>query len=63
MTLEQARAVTMLFGKYRGKTLGQICDSHPNYIRWLDTLDNLDPRLKEAVETVANEIVDEDDDV
>ena len=34
-TLEEARALALEFGKFRGHTLGQVADFEPTYIDWI----------------------------
>jgi len=35
VSVEEARATTVNFGKYKGDTLGNIYDSDPSYVEWL----------------------------
>jgi hypothetical protein len=37
MTPERALAFTMPFGRYKGRTLAEIQDQNPDYLRWLAT--------------------------
>jgi hypothetical protein len=41
----------LTFGRYEGKTIGEVARRHPDYVRWL--LDNvrLYPRLRRALAT------------
>lgn len=56
MTIEEARAVTMPFGKHKGKALGDIMaadEDGASYIQWLAELDDIKSKmLAEAVEVL-----------
>ena len=45
----RSEEVVIPFGKYRGKSLGEIADADLLYLDWLNGLDNLKPRLMKAV--------------
>ncbi|HSW42209.1 MAG TPA: J domain-containing protein [Patescibacteria group bacterium] len=52
-TLEAARAMTVVFGKFHGRTLGEIEDLEPSYVRWLARTITRDPDLLDAARVVA----------
>lgn len=52
MTLAQAEAVVIQFGKHKGKRLGDIADADLLYLDYLNGLDLRSPRLLEAVATI-----------
>lgn len=47
LTEETARAITLNFGKHKGKTLGELVDDEDSYINYL--FQNGEPRIKEAI--------------
>lgn len=52
-TLEAARAMTLVFGKFHGRTLGEIEDVEPSYVSWLARAITRDPDLLDAARVVA----------
>ncbi len=52
-TLEAARAMTLAFGKFHGRTLGEIEDAEPSYVNWLARAITRDPDLLDAARVVA----------
>jgi len=49
------KEVVITFGKYRGKTLGEIADADLLYLYWLNGRNGLKPeRLKDAVADICN---------
>jgi hypothetical protein len=52
-TLEAARAMTIAFGKFHGRTLGEIEDLEPTYVSWLARAITRDPDLLDAARVVA----------
>jgi hypothetical protein len=52
-TLEVARAMTIAFGKFHGRTLGEIEDLEPTYVSWLARAITRDPDLLDAARVVA----------
>jgi hypothetical protein len=51
--LEAARAMTLVFGKFHGRTLGEIEDVEPSYVSWLARAITRDPDLLDAARVVA----------
>lgn len=60
MTIERASAVVVPFGKHRGKTMGEVCDTDPSYLRWGIESGAFDGSLGRAAEFLEN-YIDEDD--
>jgi curved DNA-binding protein CbpA len=52
-TLEAARAMTLVFGKFHGRTLGEIEDLEPSYVSWLARAITRDPDLLDGARVVA----------
>jgi len=52
MTLADARARMIEFGKFHGHTLGQIADFEPTYIDWLARTISRDPDLVAAARAI-----------
>jgi len=52
-TLDAARAMTLGFGKFHGRTLGEIEDVEPSYVNWLARAITRDPDLLDAARVVA----------
>lgn len=52
-TLETARAMPVAFGKFHGRTLGEIEDLEPTYVSWLARAITRDPDLLDAARVVA----------
>ena len=51
--LEAARSVTVTFGKFHGRTLGEIAALEPSYVTWLARAITRDPDLLDAARVVA----------
>ncbi len=51
--LEAARATTITFGKFHGRTLGEIAALEPSYVGWLARAITRDPDLLDAARVVA----------
>lgn len=49
MTPEEAGQIKLTFGKFKGKTLGEIYRLNKNYLEWLVTQDRTDPIIKKAI--------------
>jgi len=57
MTLEQATAIKINFGKYKGLTLGELTKQDPQYCDWLYSKnEKTDPVIKKALGIIATEI-------
>lgn len=57
MTLEQATAIKINFGKYKGLTLGKLTKQDPQYCDWLYSKnEKTDPVIKKALGIIATEI-------
>jgi len=52
-TLEKAAATTVTFGKFHGRTLGEIAALEPTYVAWLARAITRDPDLLDAARVVA----------
>ncbi len=52
-TLDAARDRTIEFGKFHGRTLGEIAATEPSYVRWLARAITRDPDLLDAARVVA----------
>jgi curved DNA-binding protein CbpA len=52
-TLEAARATTVSFGKFHGRTLGEIATIEPSYVGWLARAITRAPDLLDAARVVA----------
>ncbi len=52
-TLEAARALTITFGKFHGRMLGEIEGVEPSYVSWLARAITRDPDLLDAARVVA----------
>jgi len=52
-TLEAARGMTIAFGKFHGRTLGEIEDREPSYVSWLARAITRDPDLLDAARVMA----------
>jgi hypothetical protein len=52
-TLEAALATTVSFGKFHGRTLGEIAAREPTYVGWLARAITRDPDLLDAARVVA----------
>lgn len=58
MTIEQATAIKLSFGKYKGATLGEIVKEDPQYCDWLYSKnDKTDPVIKKALGIILAEIM------
>ena len=57
MTLEQATAIKLSFGKYKGVTLGELVKQDPQYCDWLYSKnEKTDPVIKKALGIITTEI-------
>jgi curved DNA-binding protein CbpA len=54
--LEAARAVEMVFGKFRGHTLGEIAAFEPSYIDWISSTISRDADLVAAARSIAEDL-------
>ena len=52
-SLETAQATTIGFGKFHGRTLGEIAATEPSYVAWLARAITRDPDLLDAARVVA----------
>jgi hypothetical protein len=52
-TLEAARTLTIAFGKFHGRTLGEIEAVEPSYVSWLARAITRDPDLLDAARVIA----------
>jgi hypothetical protein len=52
--LEDARAMRVTFGKFHGRTLGEIAAAEPSYVAWLARAITRDPDLLDAARVVAD---------
>lgn len=58
MTLEQATAIKLSFGKYKGSTLGELVKQDPQYCDWLYSKnEKTDPVIKKALGIILAEIM------
>lgn len=58
MTIEQATAIKLNFGKYKGATLGEIVREDPQYCDWLYSKnEKTDPVIKKALGIILEEIM------
>lgn len=58
MTIEQAVAIKLSFGKYKGATLGEVVKEDPQYCDWLYSKnDKTDPVIKKALGIILAEIM------
>ena len=57
MTIEQATAIKLSFGKYKGATLGKIVREDPQYCDWLYSNEKTDPVIKKALGIILEEIM------
>lgn len=62
MTLEQATAIKLSFGKYKGLTLGELVKQDPQYCDWLYSKnEKTDPVIKKALGIISDAISKEKD--
>ncbi len=54
--LEVARDREMVFGKFRGHTLGEIADFEPSYIDWIASTIMRDPELVAAARVICDDL-------
>lgn len=58
MTIEQAAAIKLSFGKYKGLSLGEIVKEDPQYCDWLYSKnEKTDPVIKKALGIILTEIM------
>ena len=55
-SIDDAAAVELEFGKFRGHTLGEVAAFEPSYIDWLATTITRDPDLVAAARVVADDL-------
>ncbi len=55
-TLEAARALEIVFGKFHGHTLGEVADFEPTYIDWLARTISRDPDLVAAARVIQDDL-------
>jgi hypothetical protein len=55
-SLDEARGLTIEFGKFHGHTLGQIADFEPTYIDWLARTISRDPDLVAAARAIQSDL-------
>lgn len=56
ITKEDAEKYTFTFGKYKGKSLKDICESDAGYISWLVNNEKTDPRMIKMIELITGEV-------
>ena len=59
----QRKQFTILFGKHKGQTLEYIYDEDNDYFEWLETLDNLNDKLKNEIKRVRKLKEDQEEDI
>lgn len=57
MTLEQAKNIKLSFGKYKGKTLGDLTQEDTGYCDWLFDNDKTDPVIKKALKIILDDAI------
>ena len=55
-TVQDAAGFVITFGKYSGKTLGELWKTDGNYIDWLWSNDKTDPIIKKAITILSNAV-------
>lgn len=55
-TVEDAAGFVITFGKYNGKTLGEVWKTDGNYIDWLWGNEKTDPIIKKAINILGNAV-------
>ena len=55
-TVQDAAGYVITFGKYSGKTLGEVWKTDGNYIDWLWGNDKTDPAIKKAITILGNAV-------
>lgn len=55
-TVEDAAGFVITFGKYNGKTLGEVWKTDGNYIDWLWGNEKTDPIIKKAITILSNAV-------
>ena len=55
-TVQDAAGFLITFGKYNGKTLGEIWKTDIGYIEWLDDNEKTDPIIKKAINILGNAV-------
>lgn len=56
ITKEEAEKYIFTFGKYKGKSLKDICKNDTGYIQWLLNNDKTDPRIIKMIELITGEV-------
>lgn len=55
-SVQDAAGFVITFGKYSGKTLGEVWKTDGNYIEWLWSNDKTDPIIKKAITILSNAV-------
>ena len=55
-TVQDAASFVITFGKYNGKTLGEIWKTDIGYIEWLDDNEKTDPIIKKAITILSDAV-------
>ena len=55
-TVQDAAGFVITFGKYNGKTLGEIWKTDIGYIEWLDDNEKTDPIIKKAIDILSEAV-------
>ena len=55
-TVQDAAGFVITFGKYNGKTLGEVWKTDGNYIDWLWGNEKTDPIIKKAIDILSNAV-------
>ena len=55
-TVQDAAGFVITFGKYNGKTLGEVWKTDGNYIDWLWSNEKTDPIIKKAITILSNAV-------
>lgn len=55
-TVQDAASFVITFGKYNGKTLGEIWKTDIGYIEWLDDNEKTDPIIKKAINILSEAV-------
>ena len=56
ITKEEAEKYIFTFGKYKGKSLKDICKNDAGYIQWLLNSDKTDPKVIKMIELITGEV-------
>ena len=55
-TVQDAAGFVLEFGKFKGKTLGEVWKADIGYIEWLDDNEKTDPIIKKAIAILSNAV-------